>query len=93
MRWSTPRIRVSDNGKAEISRLSLKRKKGYQYIKKPSKNSRAVRLRMWKVTSRLGCPLNLSKLKLMAAPTANKKEGNTRSVGVKPCHAACSRGS
>jgi hypothetical protein len=30
--------------------------------------------------------------KLMALPTANKKEGNTRSVGVKPCHAACSRG-
>ena len=30
--------------------------------------------------------------KLIALPTANKKEGNTRSVGVKPCHAACSNG-
>src|SRR5579875_4046489 len=28
----------------------------------------------------------------MALPTANKKEGNTRSVGVKPCHCACSSG-
>jgi hypothetical protein len=29
----------------------------------------------------------------MALPTANKKEGKTRSVGVKPCQEACSRGS
>jgi hypothetical protein len=28
----------------------------------------------------------------MALPTANKKEGNTRSVGVKPCHVECSSG-
>ena len=28
----------------------------------------------------------------MATPTMNKKVGNTRSVGVKPCHWACNRG-
>jgi hypothetical protein len=28
----------------------------------------------------------------MALPTAKRKEGNTRSVGVKPSHSACSRG-
>jgi hypothetical protein len=28
----------------------------------------------------------------MALPTANKKEGKTRSVGVNPCHAACCNG-
>jgi hypothetical protein len=30
--------------------------------------------------------------KLMAFPTANRNEGKTRSVGVKPCHEACRRG-
>src|SRR6476620_8147931 len=34
----------------------------------------------------------LSREKLMALPTANKKEGKTRSVGVKPCQPACSSG-
>lgn len=28
----------------------------------------------------------------MAFPTANKKEGNTKSVGVNPCQFACSKG-
>ena len=28
----------------------------------------------------------------MALPTANKKEGNTKSVGVKPCQCACNKG-
>ena len=36
--------------------------------------------------------LYLPKEKLIALPTANKKEGKTRSVGVNPCHAACSKG-
>ena len=36
--------------------------------------------------------LYLSREKLIALPTANKNEGNTRSVGVKPCHEACSNG-
>ena len=30
--------------------------------------------------------------KLMALPTANRKEGKTRSVGVNPCQWACSSG-
>jgi hypothetical protein len=35
---------------------------------------------------------NLRVVKLMALPTANRKDGNTRSVGVKPNQAACSSG-
>ena len=31
--------------------------------------------------------------KARALPTAKRKNGNTRSVGVSPCHAACSSGS
>ena len=37
-------------------------------------------------------PVNFFIEKLMAFPTANKKEGKTRSVGVKPNQAACSSG-
>ena len=50
----------------------------------------AVRLRIFKNT-----PLSVACLpfvKLSALPTANKKAGKTRSVTVKPCHAACSKG-
>jgi hypothetical protein len=36
--------------------------------------------------------LYLPREKLIAFPTANKNDGKTRSVGVKPCHSACSRG-
>ena len=35
---------------------------------------------------------HLGKTKLMAFPMANKKEGNTKSVGVKPCQLACIKG-
>jgi hypothetical protein len=35
---------------------------------------------------------HLGKTKLMALPIANKKEGNTKSVGVKPCQLACIKG-
>jgi hypothetical protein len=35
---------------------------------------------------------HLGKTKLMAFPMANKKEGNTKSVGVKPCQSACKKG-
>ena len=31
-------------------------------------------------------------LKLMEFPTINRKVGNTKSVRVKPCHLACSKG-
>ena len=39
-------------------------------------------------------PASLSRgmVKAMAFPTANKKNGNTRSVGVQPCHPAWSKG-
>ena len=34
----------------------------------------------------------LGKTKLSAFPTANKKDGNTKSVGVNPCQLACLKG-
>jgi hypothetical protein len=34
----------------------------------------------------------LGKTKLSALPTANKKDGKTKSVGVKPCQLACLKG-
>lgn len=36
------------------------------------------------------CSLGITKA--MALPTANRKKGNTRSVGVHPCQGACASG-
>jgi hypothetical protein len=47
------------------------------------------------ILNRKAGPLNLShlgKTKLIALPMANKKEGNTKSVGVKPFQLACIKG-
>jgi hypothetical protein len=35
---------------------------------------------------------NFGITKAIALPTANKKKGNTKSVGVTPCQGACLRG-
>ena len=48
-----------------------------------------MRLRIFAKTSVLDQFAHLFMEKLKAAPTAKRKEGKTKSVGVKPCHAAC----
>src|SRR5450759_6029131 len=67
-------------------------KKGNQYIKYPSKKINNVLLNIFRKKAASLTIRYLSSEKLIALPTANKKEGNTRSVGVKPCHVACSKG-
>ena len=49
----------------------------------------AARLVTNRKTSWLVFDCHLGITKLRALPTANKKEGNTKSVGVKPFHSAC----
>ena len=53
---------------------------------------RAARLNTFVRNAVLLICLYLSREKLIALPTANKNDGKTRSVGVKPCQAACSNG-
>src|SRR4051812_12144329 len=78
---------MGDNTKCQPA-LSCK-KNGNHDIRYPNKNISAVRLIIFQTTSELLCPANFFIAKLMALPTANKNEGNTRSVGVKPNQAAC----
>jgi len=49
---------------------------------------RKVLLKIFSKTSELSICWNFFMVKLMALPTANRKEGNTRSVGVNPFHLA-----
>src|SRR5688572_11964072 len=53
---------------------------------------RTVRFRTFPRNAASFSVLYFSIEKLIALPTANKKEGKTRSVGVKPCQGACRRG-
>jgi hypothetical protein len=62
--------------------------KGNQYIKYPNKNIKAVLFNILNNTVALDNFSHLGKTKLIAFPTANKKEGKTKSVGVNPFHAA-----
>lgn len=92
MRCSTPIMRVLRNG-AEITwPAAFSPKKGNQYIRKPSKKINTVRLKIFIRNAESLISLYLCKEKLIAFPTANKNEGKTRSVGVKPCQLACSSG-
>ena len=56
--------------------------------KKPSRKMRSVRVINLAIGT--GSPSGLAST--METPTRNKKKGKTRSVGVQPCHLACSKG-
>src|ERR1700761_6370534 len=84
-------IRVSEKG-IKPQCPSVCRKKGNQYSKNPSKKINSVRRRIFPITAPWDIVSNFFMPKLRALPTANKKEGKTRSVGVKPCQWAWLRG-
>ena len=92
MRCKTPSMRVSAIGfnahppSAEVS------KNGNQYIRYPNRKMMTVRLMVLRQNTELGCASYLYITNASAFPTANKKEGKTRSVGVKPCQLACKQG-
>jgi hypothetical protein len=58
----------------------------------PSKKIRRVRFKIFQTTVDCGIVSHLAITKLRALPTAKRNEGNTRSVGVNPCHFACNKG-
>jgi len=66
--------------------------KGYQLRKRPIAKMMSVLFIIF--LQKAASPASLSRgiTKLMALPTANKKKGKTRSVGVRPCHLACANG-
>lgn len=66
--------------------------KGYQLSKRPIRKIRMVRFNTFFQNTLPACVRNLGITKDIALPTANKKKGNTRSVGVQPCQGACFKG-
>jgi len=66
--------------------------KGHQLRNSPIKKMRAERFSTFLQKIVGPACSNLGIIKAMALPTAKRKKGNTRSVGVNPCQGACSNG-
>lgn len=92
MRWSTPKILKSEKGKKNKPPSWLYFTNGNQFNSNPRRKMIIVRLNIFSKTSFLESFCHLGVTKLKALPTANKKDGNTRSVGVNPFHCAWSKG-
>ena len=67
--------------------------KGHQFRNSPMRNISIDRVITFLQKTASPAASSRGITKAMALPTANRKKGNTRSVGVKPCQGACSRGS
>src|SRR5665647_630030 len=65
---------------------------GNEFRKSPMAKMSRVRLPILSNDSLLSWLPYFEKEKNMEAPTTKRKNGNTRSVGVHPCQAACSSG-
>ena len=67
-------------------------KAGTCHISRPIRNSVAVRRQILASAARLGWCLNDRSENQADTPIAKRNDGNTRSVGVKPCQCACCNG-
>ena len=69
-------------------------KYGNPLRKRPSPKMMALRLMTFRYRSRLTVPSSTRRANasVIETPTMNRKNGKTRSVGVQPCHSACSSG-
>src|SRR5690606_4432812 len=96
IRWSTPKIRTprysSVTQGMNSNPESVHRKNGVQLRNNPIMKIRKLRQRTFLQNVAEPCAIVRGITKAMALPTANRKNGYTRSVGVRPCQAACSRG-
>ena len=98
MRCKTPKIRTPTLEFSELTHY-LKDKvspdhwtKGHQFKKRPIIKMRRERLITFTQKTLDPASRNLGITNDSAFPTANKKNGKTRSVGVQPCQSACCKG-
>lgn len=68
------------------------RTKGAAFNTSPMAKISAVRVATLRQNADDPCSRRRGSTSASALPTANRKNGNTRSVGVQPCHAACASG-
>ena len=69
-------------------------KNGKPFIRKPKRKIRAPLRMIWRRMAASSSPRarRLSSDRQVVTPAMNRKNGKMRSVGVQPCHAACSSG-
>jgi len=88
MRCNTPIILVSPKGFITKLPASDHFTNGNQYNRKPIKNIIRNLLKILLSTSFAVLSGHFLLTKEIEVPTANRNEGNTKSVGVKPCQGA-----
>lgn len=88
MRCNTPNMRSVSR---EIIEPEEKSTNGNQFNKNPIRKISANRLSVFVQNFRESLVSVRFTVKANALPTANRKDGNTRSVAVNPCHDACNR--
>ena len=91
MRCKTPMIRSELKSLSTISPAS-RVTKGNAFNKRPSIKMSRLLLNIFFRKRLSDCFSYFFKLKLAALPTTKRNVGKTRSVSVKPCHAACLNG-
>jgi hypothetical protein len=93
MRCSTPMMRSVSQLAGTSSPAASQRTKGAALSSRPMAKISSVRLRHPAArTARPGPQPAARHHQASALPTANRKNGNTRSVGVQPCQGACASG-
>lgn len=65
---------------------------GNQFRNRPIQKIKSVRVIIFFRKAFVPAASNFGITKAIALPTANRKKGKTRSVGVHPCQEACSSG-
>ena len=91
MRCKTPNMRTFSQG-LKTKPVSDHFTNGLQFKNNPIAKIKMVRLITLDQNSEGPAFCNLGITKDNALPTANKKKGNTKSVGVHPCQLACPNG-
>jgi hypothetical protein len=76
----------------KTSSLLLHFTNGLQFKNNPITKMRMVLLTTFLKKNAVPFSSNLGITKAIALPTAKRKKGNTKSVGVHPCQGACSNG-
>lgn len=98
IRCNTPNIRtplllsVMFTQLMKLRPSSVHLKKGHQFRKRPIRNINTVRFAIFFQKITFPATSRRGNTKDIALPTANKKKGKTKSVGVRPCQGACSSG-
>ena len=92
MRCNTPIKRSVSQLRATSSPWASQRTNGLKFNNTPMAKMSTVRLATLRQKAAVLPLCKPGMASASALPTANKKKGKTRSVGVQPCHGACAKG-